>query len=559
VDTLNEEQKALLSAVKLALGSSGVSVMYVEAPGGTGKTYTAIALAAFLQDQEANITTFDGRCSPDLHTKFTAYTSSAATLLPSGSTMHSFFRLNVSEAFEDVHIREVDGWSAEQAVHDSFRSWSVIVIDEVSMVTRFQFEAIHDFLTNKVGWNGVLLLMGNVPQLACVVKGGTPGDVIANHITASTVLRRQLANRPPITFTQLMRTSDATDVSYRNLCWSIGYRLCSPAAILQSDPLMQLIQIPRNVLPSDVCDRGNVLKGMKWLFPEFFRPVVQVPSAPETTACFVTTKRDQAREYNDFLVRRLPGEARCFTAVQRTVPSGANVTDNEGSLLDDIEISDAAADLFDASGVPDYTIVLKVGATVVLLRTLHQEAGLIKGVRAVVVHMLDRCVKVALQDGSQHILCPIAFDIEPAFVDKSQYCNRRKLAGIQIHRTQLPLQLAYSATVHKVQGMTISRLVIDASLRFFAHGQAYVALSRVRSKEDVWLLADADDITSEYVKIHNVCYEELLAIVDLDRIRTSLGSHIQGMTLHSASPYVLHRRCNKTALCRMIYPGTPVN
>jgi hypothetical protein len=285
---------------------------------------------------------------------------------------------------------------------------------------------------------------------------------------------------------------------------------------------MQLLRVPRHLLPSDVCTRSNVLKGMQWLFPEFFEPTVTPPQVPRTEACFVTTKRNQAREYNDMLVRRLPGDAKCYTAVQRTVPCGANVSDNEGTLLDDIEISDAAGDCFDESGVPDYSIILKVGATVILLSPLSHEAGLIKGVRAVVIAMMERCVKVALHDESQHILCPVAFETEPPFVEGSQYCNRRKLAGIKIIRTQLPLQLAYSATVHKVQGMTISKLVIDASLRFFAHGQAYVALSRVRCKGDVWLLADAADITPQYVRIHNVCYQDLLSLVDLDRIKSAM-------------------------------------
>jgi hypothetical protein len=196
----------------------------------------------------------------------------------------------VNDAFEEVQIRKPEPQQARHAVHDSFRSWNVFVIDEVSMVTRTQFEAIHTFLKDTVGWNGVLLLMGNVPQLACVVKGGTPGNVIANHMSSSTVLRQELRRSSPITFTTLMRTADAADLSYRGLCWKIGYRLSCPDDVLDSNDMMQLIRVPRHVLPSAVCTRSTVLQGMKWLFPEFFQSTVTAPTVPSTDACFVTNQ-----------------------------------------------------------------------------------------------------------------------------------------------------------------------------------------------------------------------------------------------------------------------------
>jgi ATP-dependent DNA helicase PIF1 len=52
--------------------------------------------------------------------------------------------------------------------------------------------------------------------------------------------------------------------------------------------------------------------------------------------------------------------------------------------------------------------------------------------------------------------------------------------------TQIPLKLAWAASVHKLQGCTLDMAEIDMA-RAFEFGQVYVALSRVRSKESLFI------------------------------------------------------------------------
>jgi ATP-dependent DNA helicase PIF1 len=56
-----------------------------------------------------------------------------------------------------------------------------------------------------------------------------------------------------------------------------------------------------------------------------------------------------------------------------------------------------------------------------------------------------------------------------------------------VFRSQIPLQLAYAITNHKVQGATLDCALIDIGSSVFEYGQAYVALSRVKSLDSLYV------------------------------------------------------------------------
>lgn len=137
---------------------------------------------------------------------------------------------------------------------------------------------------------------------------------------------------------------------------------------------------------------------------------------------------------------------------------------------------------------------LKVGTQVMLVYNLDQEHGLVNGSRGVVEGFKDGLPLVLFKGQSQPI--PIS----------RQTWESEDLEGVK--RSQIPLILAYAVTIHKCQGATLDSALIDIGPSTFEVGQAYVALSRVKSLDSLYIY-DVDPLA---FKAHpKVCrfYESL--------------------------------------------------
>lgn len=126
--------------------------------------------------------------------------------------------------------------------------------------------------------------------------------------------------------------------------------------------------------------------------------------------------------------------------------------------------------------VPEY-LVLKVGALVMFVKNKFKDDKIVyvNGTTGVVVGFDESNYPiVALSSGEEIVAKPESWTIDD---------EDKVLAKI----TQVPLRLAWAITVHKSQGMTLEAAEIDLS-RSFGYGMGYVALSRLKSLDGLYLL-----------------------------------------------------------------------
>jgi ATP-dependent DNA helicase PIF1 len=195
------------------------------------------------------------------------------------------------------------------------------------------------------------------------------------------------------------------------------------------------------------------------------------------------TRRVEVDQINTRELKKLTTERHVFKATTVFNPS-ANTA---GLTVSSPDVQTAVQKL-DGNAAYTPELVLAVGAQVMLLYNLNHEAGLVNGSRGVVVDF-----KKAEPDDNAKALIKRDETLMPVVEFKSG--DRRTIDyntwEVQdfpgVLRKQIPLKLAYAVTIHKAQGATLDCALIDVGDRTFEYGQAYVALSRCKDIESLYV------------------------------------------------------------------------
>lgn len=141
-------------------------------------------------------------------------------------------------------------------------------------------------------------------------------------------------------------------------------------------------------------------------------------------------------------------------------------------------------DKFPENSLPaPLALELKVGAQVVFVRN-DIEKRWVNGTIGKIHSISENSLEVSLEDGATHVVNREIWENVNYRYDKETKKIEEEVLGTF---TQYPLRLAWALTIHKSQGLTFPRVIIDMQGGAFSAGQAYVALSRCQSLEGLTL------------------------------------------------------------------------
>ena len=360
-----------------------------------------------------------------------------AAINAGGSTLHSFFKLPFYPLLPD----NPDFSLQRGRIHEFFKytkphrklleELELIIIDEISMVRADIIDAVDRILrvysrNLREPFGGKqILLVGDVFQLEPVVKGDER-EILNRFYPTPYFFSARVFNQIDLVSIELQKVYRQTDATF------VGV----------------LDHIRNNTVGATDLQLLNTRYG------------TQIEESEADMYVTLATRRDNVDHINDKKLAELPGEPVTFS----------------GEITGD----------FPESSLPtSQELVLKPGAQIIFIkndfdrRWVNGTIGIISG-----FDPFEETLYVITDDGKE---CDVKREswrnIRYKYNEEKKQIEEEELGTF----TQYPIRLAWAITIHKSQGLTFSRAVIDFTGGVFAGGQAYVALSRCTSLEGIQL------------------------------------------------------------------------
>ena len=136
-----------------------------------------------------------------------------------------------------------------------------------------------------------------------------------------------------------------------------------------------------------------------------------------------------------------------------------------------------------------------------LLRNLNQSSGLCNGTRLVITQLYDKIIEAKILASSN-----IGHKV---FIPRISLTATESKWPFIFKRRQFPIRPCYAMTINKSQGQSLKQVGLYLSQPVFTHGQLYVALSRVTSRQGLKILIENNqELPNNYTK--NIVYKDVL-------------------------------------------------
>lgn len=217
----------------------------------------------------------------------------------------------------------------------------------------------------------------------------------------------------------------------------------------------------------------------------------------ESDILHIFSTNQEADNYNTFKFNSVQKPLHVFNSVDKIHRKRSVIKvdkNNPDERLTNFDLKTLEA--FDKSCKAPSALELKEGCRVMLLKNLNFNKGLINGACGTVLELKKSESKAESIPQQQEVMQPqkpedeeyilVKFDNGVEEVIAKHTFEAYRDGEVVVSREQYPLRLAYGITIHKSQGMTLDKLIVDCN-RIFECGQVYVALSRIKSIDGLYL------------------------------------------------------------------------
>ncbi|XP_058746518.1 uncharacterized protein LOC131619442 [Vicia villosa] len=478
--SLTDEQRSIFEEIMNAVEKQQGGVFFLYGYGGTGKTFMWNTLSAAVRSKKKIVLPV-------------ASSGIASLLLPGGRTAHSRFKIPVPTLETSIcNIEKKDDLAGLLKMTD------LIIWDEAPMANKFCFESLDKSLKDimsgptkpceTVFGGKVVVFGGDFRQILPVIPRGTRSDIIHATINASyiwdhcRVLRltknMRLQTGPP--------DSTADDIrSFSEWILNIGDgTMCEP-----NDGYAD-ISIPDEFLISNFSDPIKAI--VEDTYPDLIHNYLD--SNYLQSRAILASTIEVVDDINQYITDLLPGEEKEYF-------SSDSIDKSDATTFDAYEhVTPEFLNALKTSGLPNHSIKLKVGATIMLMRNLDQSEGLCNGTRLTVTRLAAHVIEAKIISGKN--------------IGNLFYIPRMSLSPSQspwpfkLVRRQFPIIVSFAMTINKSQGQSLDNVGLYLPKEVFSHGQLYVAISRVKSKKGLRILIHDKD-REPMISTTNVVFKEV--------------------------------------------------